>query len=56
MAGLSHRERYEYAEVDGRRTLGRVEDLICVEAWDVKFFRRQPCTPLPVPADPRTLR
>ena len=43
LAELSNcREWYAWAETDGRRRVGAIEDLLRVEAWDVKFFRRPP--------------
>lgn len=43
LSGMTPREQYRWAEVDGRRRLGTVSDLVLVESWEVKFFGRPPC-------------
>ena len=42
LAGKSYKMRYRWAEADGKRRRGTVEDLLRIEAWDVKFIRRAP--------------
>ncbi|EOD41760.1 hypothetical protein EMIHUDRAFT_431796 [Emiliania huxleyi CCMP1516] len=42
LSGMTPREQYRWAEVDGRRRLGTVSDLVLVESWEVKFFGRPP--------------
>lgn len=49
LAGLSHRERYAWAERDGARQLGTGSDVCKVAAWSVEFGggRRYTIAPFP---------